>query len=109
MNISSDLILPLVFLGLSESLTSFALIGKFSQPRWATLVLITLPITIVTAWWIDISELGNIFTQININTWRQLPHIWLQAPSLDQGYFWLPTVVSLVIVLIIMKVSPQPC
>lgn len=109
MNISSDLILPLVFLGLSESLTSFALMGELYKPRWSTLVLIALPITIVTTWWINISDLSNIFTPIKINSWQQLLDIWLQAPSLDHGYFWLPTLVSLVTVLMIMKVSPQPC
>lgn len=81
----------------------------FSHPQIATLVLLSVVAVsgaIVAAWFAGQGTISRIFYQLN--EIQDHPPLWLAVPMVAGEYLLFPTVVLFLIVLLVMKVSPQP-
>ncbi|GAB4386592.1 MAG: glycosyltransferase [Elainellaceae cyanobacterium] len=79
------------------------------RPRIATLVMISIVLcsgAIVAAWFAGQGAISRIFAQLN--ALQESPPLWLEVPMVAGGFLLVPTVMLFLIVLIVMKVSPQP-
>jgi cellulose synthase (UDP-forming) len=79
------------------------------RPQVATLVLLGVVLlsgAIVAAWFTGQGTISRIFNQLN--QLQANPPLWLEVPLVAGGYLLVPTVMLFVIVLMVMKVSPQP-
>jgi cellulose synthase (UDP-forming) len=79
------------------------------QPRWATLVMfgvIGVAGLITYGWFMGEGNISKIFKQIALL--QERPPFWLEVPMLAGSYLLVPTVMLLVGLLVVMKVSPQP-
>ena len=79
------------------------------RPRKATLILLfafILSGMIFFAWFAGENRINAIFSQINIL--QKNPPLWLEVPMVAGKYLLIPTVVLLLIVMGIKKISPQP-
>jgi cellulose synthase (UDP-forming) len=79
------------------------------QFRLATLILlgiVGLVGLIVAGWFAGVSTIDNFFTQIHF--WQANPPMWVEAPMVKDEYLLLPTLLLLLAVFAVMKVSPQP-
>lgn len=79
------------------------------KPRKATLILLSafiLSAIIVFAWFTGENRINAIFAEINFL--QENPPLWLEVPMVAGRYLLVPTVVLLLIVLAIKKISPQP-
>jgi cellulose synthase (UDP-forming) len=77
--------------------------------RTATLVLFTIVILsaiIVSAWFVGEGTINRIFAQINV--FQQNPPMWLEVPMVAGKCLLVPTVALFLVMLIVMKISPQP-
>ncbi|ARV62392.1 cellulose synthase catalytic subunit [Nostocales cyanobacterium HT-58-2] len=77
--------------------------------RKATLVLLSIVFlfsVILAAWFAGEKTISGIFAQISV--FQDNPPIWLQVPMVKGEYLLAPTVVLLLCVLLVMKISPQP-
>jgi cellulose synthase (UDP-forming) len=77
--------------------------------RTATLVLLTIVILsaiVVSAWFFGEGTINRIFAQIN--AFQQHPPMWLEVPMVAGRYLLVPTVALFIVMLIVMKISPQP-
>lgn len=82
---------------------------RFSRPQIATLVLlgvVAISGAIVAAWFAGQGTISGIFSQLN--QLQSSPPLWLEVPIVAGEYLLFPTVVLFLIVMIVMKVSPQP-
>lgn len=82
---------------------------QFSRPQIATLVLlgvVAVSGAIVAAWFIGQGTISRIFYQLN--ELQNHPPLWLEVPMVAGEYLLFPTVILFLIVLLVMKVSPQP-
>ncbi len=79
------------------------------RPQLATLVMLgTVAIAgvIVAAWFAGQGTISRIFRQLN--ALQQNPPLWLEVPMATWEVLLVPTVALFIIVLAVMKVSPQP-
>ncbi|NJO39510.1 MAG: glycosyltransferase [Cyanobacteria bacterium RU_5_0] len=82
---------------------------KFSRPQVATLVMVGIVVlsgAIVAAWFAGQGTISKIFAELN--QLQQNPPLWLEVPIVAGGFLLVPTVMLFLIVLVVMKVSPQP-
>lgn len=86
---------------------------RSQRRRWpvqtATLVLLAVVAVsglIVAAWFSGEARISQIFAQLN--ALQHQPPIWLAVPMVMGEYLIAPTVILLVLVLIVTRVSPQP-
>jgi cellulose synthase (UDP-forming) len=82
---------------------------QFFRPQIATLVLlgvVALSGAIVAAWFAGQGTISRIFFQLK--ELQNRPPLWLEVPMVAGEYLLFPTVVLFLLVLIVMKVSPQP-
>jgi cellulose synthase (UDP-forming) len=80
-----------------------------SRPQIATLVMLAVTLAsaaIVTAWFTGQGTISRIFEQLN--RLQEHPPLWLEVPMVAGEYLLFPTVVLLVLVLVVMRVSPVP-
>jgi cellulose synthase (UDP-forming) len=79
------------------------------QPRWATLVMfgvIGVAGLITYGWFMGEGNISKIFKQIALL--QEKPPFWLEVPMLAGSYLLVPTVMLLLGLLVVMKMSPQP-
>jgi cellulose synthase (UDP-forming) len=79
----------------------------------ATLILISVFIItglIVGAWFAGEGNINAIFNQLNslVNSLERRPPMWLEVPMVAGRYLLAPSVGLFVLVLLLMKISPQP-
>lgn len=82
---------------------------KIRRLRLATLVMlafVALSCVIVTAWFAGEGRISKIFAQLQVL--QENPPLWLQVPMVMGEYLFFPTVLLLLTVLAVMKISPQP-
>ncbi len=82
---------------------------RVQKSRTATIVLlgiIACASIIVAGWFAGEGTIGRIFT--HLHTLQENPPMWLQVPMVMGEYLLAPTVLLFVLVLAVMKVSPQP-
>jgi len=82
---------------------------RVQKSRTATIVLlgiIACASLIVAGWFAGEGTIGRIFT--HLHTLQENPPMWLQVPMVMGEYLLAPTVLLFVLVLVVMKVSPQP-
>ena len=75
----------------------------------ATILMLGITITasiIVAGWFAGEGKINGIFTQLQIL--QDNPPFWIEAPMVMGEYLVAPTVLLFVLVLIVIKVSPQP-
>lgn len=83
--------------------------GQFFRPQIATLVLLSvvaLSGAVVGAWFVGQGTISRIFSRLN--ELQNRPPLWLEVPMVAGEYLLFPTVVLFLLVLIVMRVSPQP-
>ncbi|HEY9629298.1 MAG TPA: glycosyltransferase [Coleofasciculaceae cyanobacterium] len=83
--------------------------NQFSRPQIGTLIMVAvvaLSGAIVLAWFAGQGTISKIFSQVN--QIQEQPPLWLEVPMVAGGYLIFPTVALFLIVLIVMRVSPQP-
>lgn len=73
---------------------------------WILLGVVLLSGAIVAAWFTGQGTISRIFYQLN--ELQASPPLWLEVPMVAGGYLLVPTVMLFVLVLLVMKVSPQP-
>lgn len=81
----------------------------FIKSRLATLLLIGIVILFiitVAAWFADIGQIDEFFTQINY--FQAHPPLWVEAPTENSKYLVLPTISLFLMAQTIMKFSPIP-
>jgi cellulose synthase (UDP-forming) len=79
------------------------------QFRSATLIFLSIVGLIgllVGGWFTGVSTINRFFTQIHL--WQANPPMWLEAPMVKDEYLLLPTLLLLLAVFVVMKLSPQP-
>lgn len=79
------------------------------QLRTATLVLIgivALSSVVVAAWFAGEGRISGIFAQVQ--ALQENPPLWLEVPMVMGEYLLIPTVALFLLVLAVMKISPQP-
>ncbi len=82
---------------------------RVQKSRTATIVLlgiIAYTSIIVAGWFAGEGTIGRIFT--HLYTLHENPPMWLEVPMVMGEYLLAPTVLLFVLVLVVMKVSPQP-
>ncbi|HEY9644115.1 MAG TPA: glycosyltransferase, partial [Coleofasciculaceae cyanobacterium] len=82
---------------------------RVSRPQFGTLVMLAVVLlsgAIVAAWFAGQGTISKIFNQLN--ELQQQPPLWLEVPMVAGGYLIFPTVALFLIVLLVMRVSPQP-
>lgn len=82
---------------------------RVQKSRTATIVLlgiIACASLIVAGWFAGEGTIGRIFT--HLHTLQENPPMWLEVPMVMGEYLLAPTVLLFVLVLLVMKVSPQP-
>jgi len=83
--------------------------NRLIQSRTATLILLSIVFLcsiFITAWFAGEGRIIRIFSQIN--ALQQQPPIWLQVPRVKAEYLLAPTIVLLLTVFLVMRISPQP-
>ena len=79
------------------------------QPRRATLVMLALLATsgvIVSGWFAGEGTITKIFKQIELL--QEHPPMWLEVPMVTGSFLLVPTIMLLVALLAVMRVSPRP-
>jgi cellulose synthase (UDP-forming) len=79
------------------------------QPRRATLVMLVFLATsgaIVAGWFAGEGTITKIFRQIELL--QEHPPMWLEVPMVTGTFLLVPTVMMLLILLAVMRVSPRP-
>lgn len=79
------------------------------RPQAATIIMLTtiaLSSVIVAAWFAGQGTISNIFAQLN--SLQEHPPLWLMVPMVTGQYLIFPTVILLLVVLSVMKISPKP-
>ncbi|MDJ0618771.1 MAG: glycosyltransferase [Calothrix sp. MO_192.B10] len=79
------------------------------QFHTATIVLFSIVILsaiVVAGWFIGENKISAIFAEINVL--QTNPPLWLEVPMVTGKYLLAPTVLLLLLVLGVMKISPQP-
>jgi cellulose synthase (UDP-forming) len=82
---------------------------RVKRSRLATLVMlgtVAFSSSIVGAWFAGEGRITSIFFQLQ--NFQNNPPLWLEVPMLPGGYLLAPTVVLLLLVMLVMRVSPQP-
>ncbi|MBW4612595.1 MAG: glycosyltransferase [Desmonostoc vinosum HA7617-LM4] len=75
-------------------------------PTLILLGIISLFSIILAGWFAKQGSISEIFAQIH--AWQQQPPMWLEPPKVTAQYLLAPTVILLLVVYIVMKISPQP-
>ncbi len=89
--------------------TSDSRSNQFFRPQIATIVLLGVVVlagAIVAAWFAGQGTISRIFYQLN--ELQDHPPLWLAVPMVAGEYLLVPTVILFLIVLLVMKASPQP-
>jgi cellulose synthase (UDP-forming) len=79
------------------------------QPRRATLVMLALLVisgVIVSGWFAGEGTITKIFKQIELL--QEHPPMWLEVPMVTGSFLLVPTIMLLVALLAVMRVSPRP-
>jgi len=79
------------------------------QFRLATLILLSIVVLasfLVGGWFAGESTINGFFNQIHL--WQANPPTWVEAPMVKSKYLLLPTLVLLLAVFVVIKLSPQP-
>ncbi|NET05764.1 MAG: glycosyltransferase [Symploca sp. SIO2B6] len=95
--------------GLNSKSLRIGKLRRLAKPRLATLVFLGITVSfslIITAWFAEIGIVEQFFEQIHLL--QETPPIWLEVPMVMGEYLLAPTVVLLLIVIAITKISPQP-
>ncbi|NEO79241.1 MAG: glycosyltransferase [Moorea sp. SIO4G3] len=72
------------------------------------LILVTSFSAIALGWLTGQGQIIQLFAQLHV--WQRNPPMWLEAPMVtQQHYLLLPTVILMVVVLGVTKLSPRPC
>jgi cellulose synthase (UDP-forming) len=71
------------------------------------LSIVVLSSVIVGEWFAGEGKISRIFARLE--TLQEHPPLWLKVPMVTGDYLLAPTVVLLLTVLAVMKISPQPC
>ena len=82
---------------------------RFMRPQTATLAMlsvVSIASVIVAGWFAGQGTINKIFSQIE--ALQENPPLWLEVPIVAGEYLLFPTVALLLLVLVVMKVSPQP-
>ncbi|MBF2074228.1 MAG: glycosyltransferase [Synechococcales cyanobacterium C42_A2020_086] len=82
---------------------------RISRPQIATLIMlgvVALSGAIVAAWFAGQGTISRIFYRLN--ELQETPPLWLKVPMVAGEYLLFPTVALFLIVLLVMRVSPQP-
>ncbi len=82
---------------------------QFMQPQLATILLLGIVFVSgagVAAWFAEVGIIQQIFTQIQLM--QDNPPMWLEAPMVARKYLLAPTIMLFLIVIVVMKISPQP-
>jgi cellulose synthase (UDP-forming) len=82
---------------------------RLLRPQIATLVMLGIVVlsgAVVAAWFVGQGTISKIFYQLN--ELQETPPLWLEVPMVAGGYLLFPTVALFLIVLVVMKASPQP-
>ncbi|URD52411.1 glycosyltransferase family 2 protein [Chroococcidiopsis sp. CCNUC1] len=82
---------------------------RVRRSRLATLVMLSIVAfssLIVGGWFAGEGRITSIFLQIQ--NFQNNPPFWLEVPTLSGGYLLAPTIVLLLIVMLVMRISPQP-
>jgi cellulose synthase (UDP-forming) len=82
---------------------------KLWQPRRATLVMLALLVTsgvIVSGWFAGEGTITKIFRQIELL--QEHPPMWLEVPMVTGSFLLVPTIMMLVALLAVMRISPRP-
>jgi cellulose synthase (UDP-forming) len=82
---------------------------RINSPQTATLVMlgfIGFSAVIVTAWFAGEDRISRIFQ--NLQLLQENPPMWLEVPMVAGEYLTVPTVLLMLIVLAVMRISPQP-
>lgn len=83
--------------------------STLSRPQIATLVMVGIVLmagAIVAAWFSGQGTINRIVEQLRLL--QENPPLWLAVPQVAGAYLLVPTVMLFLIVLGVMKVSPQP-
>jgi cellulose synthase (UDP-forming) len=83
--------------------------GRINSPQTATLVMlgfIVFAAVIVTAWFAGEDRISRIFQ--NLQLLQENPPLWLEVPMVAGEYLIFPTVLLMLAVLVVMRISPQP-
>jgi cellulose synthase (UDP-forming) len=83
--------------------------ARFIRPQTATLAMLSvIGVTslIVAGWFAGQGTINRIVDQLEVI--QESPPLWLEVPMVTGEYLLFPTVALLVLVLLVMKVSPQP-
>jgi cellulose synthase (UDP-forming) len=83
--------------------------SRFMRPQTATLAMLSLigfASVVVGGWFAGQGTINRIFDQLELL--QENPPLWLEVPLVAGEYLLFPTVALLVLVLVVMKVSPQP-
>ncbi|NEO61001.1 MAG: cellulose synthase catalytic subunit, partial [Moorea sp. SIO4G2] len=71
------------------------------------LILVTSFSAIALAWLTGQGQITQLFAQLHV--WQINPPMWLEAPMVTQHhYLLLPTIILMVVVLGVTKLSPRP-
>ncbi len=79
------------------------------RPQMMTLVLLSVVAiagAIVALWFTGQGAISKIFAQLNVI--QERPPLWLEVPMVAGQYLIVPTVALFLVVLLVMRVSPQP-
>jgi len=82
---------------------------RVQKSRTATILMLGVTIAasiIVAGWFAGERKINGIFTQLQIL--QDNPPFWIEAPMVMGEYLVAPTVLLFVLVLVVIKVSPQP-
>ncbi|MGL5923653.1 glycosyltransferase [Chroococcidiopsis sp.] len=82
---------------------------RVRRSRLATLVMLSIVAfssLIVGGWFAGEGRITSIFLQLQ--NFQNNPPFWLEVPMLSGGYLLAPTIVLLLIVMLVMRISPQP-
>ncbi|MGJ3249384.1 MAG: glycosyltransferase family 2 protein [Elainellaceae cyanobacterium] len=82
---------------------------KLWRPHLATLVMLAvvcISAAVVGAWFFGQGTISEIFSKFDMS--QANPPIWLEVPRVTTEYLLVPTMILLVVVFTVMKVSPHP-
>lgn len=91
-------------LGLKEH--DFKRVRRLRVATFVMVSFVALSCAVVAAWFAGEGRISRIFAQFQVL--QESPPLWLQVPMVMGEYLLAPTVLLLLTVLAVMKISPQP-
>ena len=83
--------------------------AKTIQPRIATVILlgiVLLSSTVAIFWAIGLRQIEDVFAYLNLL--QEQPPMWIEAPMVMSRWLLIPTILLLLPIIIITKISPRP-